>query len=443
MRSTIAALALVVLATAACAPDRRDVQINWTFGTGAGQGCSAAGVATIEIDIGGLRLYPNQFDCTGSNAAGVDLGNLIVGSYGVIITGLDSNGNPLFQTEPVIDVVSTQNPNVFNFVVPPVSAEQGVANDEGALGLSWTFNDQSCADAGVTTVTVTLDGTAVTDDSGNSNLPCDQLGVDGIVIDQIAAGTHSVVLAATGANSTSYSASFSANIADQFETDLSENLTSAGGTGTGGTTASAELSWSFAGMSCADAQVDTVTVTVDGASAGSFPCTASGVDGGTVTGLAAGSHTIAISGVRGSGSTAELVYLGGSTASFLAGDTTHLLLNAPATAPGVGGVTLTLSFPSGGPSCAAGSGAGTSISYTLTSPAGVTGAAQTFVCGGSSGGAAISICDPGTAGCGAGNAGLAAGVWTISASATGYSASQPFSVPNDAVGAATVDFTAE
>ena len=441
MRSTIAALALVVLATAACAPDRRDVQINWTFGTGAGQSCSAAGVATIEIDIGGLRLYPNQFDCAGSSATGVDLGNLIVGDYGVIITGLDSNGNPLFQTEPVISVVSGQNPNVFNFVVPPVSAEQGVADDQGELTLLWTFNGQSCADAGVSTVTVTLDGTAVTYDNDNAALPCDQFGVDGISIDQIAAGAHSVVLAATGTNSTSYTASFNANIADQFETQLSENLTSAGNSG--GTTASAELSWSFAGMSCSDAKVDTVGVTVDGTSAGSFPCTASGVDGATVTGLTAGSHAIAISAVRGSGSAAELVYDGGSTASFLAGDTTHLLLDAPATAPGVGGVTLTLSFPSGGPSCAAGSGAGTSVSYTLTSPAGVTGAAQTFLCGGSSGGASISICDPGTAGCGAGNAGLAAGVWTISASATGYSASQPFSVPNDAVGAATVSFTAE
>jgi len=296
-----------------------------------------------------------------------------------------------------------------------------------------------------------------------------------VVITQIDAGTHSVTIAATSNSGTAYSDSLSVNIADQFNTQLTPNLTaggtgggsgggtaggsgggtaggSGGGTGGGsgggttGNTATAELSWSFAGMSCADAQVDTVTVYVDGASAGTVPCGSSGTDGGTITGIAPGSHAITFSAIRGTGSAAELVYKttgSGTTGDFEAGLTTHLIISGAATTPGTGGVTLTLSFPSGGPDCTSTTGAGTAVTYTLTNPAGTAQAPATFTCGGASGQSAITVCDPGTAGCGAGNGGLTAGVWTVSATASGYTASTaPFSVPNDAVGTGTVTFTA-
>ncbi len=79
----------------------------------------------------------------------------------------------------------------------------------------------------------------------------------------------------------------------------------------------------------------------------------------------------------------------------------------------------------GGESCAA---AGVSTVNILLDGAPITDAAgdslepATLLCGGpgSSASATITICDPGALGCGASSAGLAAGVWWVSATVDGY-----------------------
>jgi len=441
VRTALASILVLALGSLACEPARRDVQVNWTFA--GGQSCAAVGVATIEIDINGEYIPNNQFACgSGSSlATGVDLGRFLTGRYEIVITGFDANQNPTYLLDTEIDVVASQNPNVFDLDVPLFAAQPG---GEGELTLLWTFDGKSCAQAGVSTVNVKLDGTLVTDDNGNADLPCTEGAVDGVTIGPVDSGTHTVTVTATGSDQTNYSVSLSANVADQEETQLAAALVSSNSSSG---TATAELSWSFAGMSCAQAQVDSVHVLVDGTDTGAVACTTSGVDGASVAGVSAGAHTISIQAIRGTGGSAQLVYAtagAGTSATFVAGTTTHLIVSAAASSPGVGGVTLSLAFPQGGPDCTATTGSGTPVTYTLTSPSGTAQTPATFTCGGAAGSATLSICDPGTAGCGGDNAGLAAGVWTISATAAGYSASSTaFAVPNDAVGTGTVTFTAE
>ncbi len=463
MRTRLFALAALALVAAACEPARRDVQINWTFG---GQNCSQAGVATIEIDIGGQYLDPGQFACTdnaGNVTTGVDLGRFLTGAYDMAVVGYDASGNIVYETEQTLYVREDQSPNVVSVDVPAYSSTGG---GEGSLTLLWTFGGQSCDAAGVGVVNVSIDGTPVTDDNNNPDIPCDWRGTDGVTIAPLDTGTHSVVIGATSSNGTDYGAALSANIADGIDTQLSPNLvanngptdggnptdggTPDGGSGDGGTTdggssgGSINISWSFAGMSCANAKVDNVEIIVDGTETASVACNNGTTDSGSVSGVTPGSHTVNISGIRGSGGAAQLVYstTAGAQATVQNGASTHIILNAPASSPGTGGATIALSFPQGGPDCSSTSGSGTPVNYTLTSPTGST-QIGSVTCGGASGVSAISICNPGAAGCGAGSPGLAAGVWTISGSATGYSASTTtVPVPNDAVGSGTLSFTA-
>ena len=479
MRNSLAIAACLALATAACEPARRDVQVNWTFSGGS---CSAASVATIEIDIDGEYLSPNQFDCsdaTGNLTTGADLGRFLAGGYYVTITGFAASGNPTYQTAQQIFVHENQSPNVFTIDVQPYFS---TGNGQGNLILLWTFGGASCLAAGVSSVNVSIDGKEVTDFRNDPALPCNDRGTDGVEIGPIPSGAHAVTVGATSASGVIYSVSLSATIADNIQTTLTPNLiassTSAdggtvtdggapdggvtdggttdggvtdggvtdGGTSDGGSTngASANVSWSFAGLSCSDAIVGTVTVYVDGNSTGTLACSTNGSNSGTVSGITPGTHGISIAAVRGTGGAAQLVYQSTSATSamFVAGTSTHLIVSAPATSPGTGGATLNLTFPSGGPSCSTTTGAGTQVAYTLTGPAGLAQAPQTFTCGGTNGSSAINICNPGAAGCGAGNAGLAAGSWHISATAPGYAASATFPVPNDAVDTSTVSFTA-
>ncbi len=439
MRTALASILVLSLATIACEPQRRELVINWTFA--GGKTCADVSVATIEVDIAGEVLNPNQFACT-ENAVlvtGVDLGRFLVGEYDVQITGFDKSSNPTYQLAQTIRVSSAQNPNVIALDIPVFAAQSG----QGSLTLLWTFDGKSCAAAGVSTVNVSVDGTPITDEYNNANIPCNEGGTDGVTIGPLSAGTHAVSMTASGSSHTDYALALSANIADGNDTALSPNLVSHS---TNPATATAELSWSFAGMSCADAKVDSVHVLVDGTDTGAVACSTGGTDGASVAGISAGTHVVSIEAIRGTGASTQLVYATagtGTSASFLSGTTTHLLVSAAASSPGVGGAKLTLSFPNGGPDCTSTTGSGTVVTYALTSPAGVAQAAATVVCGGANGNSTIFICTPGAPGCGAGNAGLVAGVWSITASAAGYSASGPFAVPNDELGISSVAFTAD
>jgi hypothetical protein len=188
--------------------------------------------------------------------------------------------------------------------------------------------------------------------------------------------------------------------------------------------------WSFSGLPCTDALVDTVRVYVDGLNAGEPAC-ANG--GGTVSSLTEGSHTVRIVGFRAGVTEYESAAV---AANFYAGRTTNVAIDAAASPPAVGTATLGFQFPTGGPDCSG--SAVIPIGYTLTDPSNVQRAPAQTTCGGGPGRTGVVFCDPRVTSCPAGSQpGLTPGLWIISArtqntSGRVYTANYSFAVANAA-----------
>lgn len=288
MRS-ITLLAAAILA-AACAPARQDVEVDWTF---AGKPCDAAGVATIRMSMPGESLSPDQYTCVQA-PFGVSLGSFLVGDYTLTISGYNASGVLAYQTTQVLQV--RQGSSAFALDVAPVGAATG------KVTLHWSFGGRTCAQAGIATVHASVDNQVLTDASNNSDLPCTQAGLDGTTVDPLVPGMHNFDLVgvdSTGqARYTFFGLSVTA-IAGQ-NVDASPDLAPGSPT-----TASANLTWAFAGQSCAQANVDLVQIFLDpnpdgsgGAAVGTVPCTTNGVDGAAVDGLTDGSHSFAVTALR-------------------------------------------------------------------------------------------------------------------------------------------------
>ena len=90
------AFAAVLLLAAACGgPVRERLVLDLTF---AGQTCSVAGVARVQVAIAGQILNPDTFQCiqaTGRPLVGVDLGSFLVGTYSVQVDAFDAAGRQL------------------------------------------------------------------------------------------------------------------------------------------------------------------------------------------------------------------------------------------------------------------------------------------------------------------------------------------------------------
>ena len=427
LRTPVACLLVCgALALAACEPSRAPVEIDYTF---AGQGCQAAGVATIQIDLLGEVLSPNQYSCAVAGK-GIDIGRYLGGRYSVTVKGFDAAGNLTHQVTQDIDVRGGRA-NLFTIDVPRIAPRNG------SITLFWSFAGQTCAQAGITAVRVTLDGQLIGNGSGSTDLPC-RLGTDdGTTIGDVDAGTHRVDLQAIKGGQVAYSLSnLTAVVQAGQDTQLSPNLIASSTS-----SASASLRWTFAGMSCADAKVSTVRVAVDGGAPAEFACSTAGADGAVITNLSGGSHGFTLEGVR-TGATSILAYQSttATTANFSIGLTTQVLVDAPAASPGRGGAKLIWQFPSGGPVCSS-TAASTAVTYTLKSPTGqVTNGTST--CGGATANLGVEFCNPTASGCAA--PGLAAGYWTIDATATSgatYKATAAkFPVPNGDQTTTTVVF---
>ena len=417
LRTLVACLfAAGSLLLSACEPSRHAVEIDYTFG---GRDCASAGVATIQIDVAGEVLSPNQYRCADANK-GVAIGRYLNGPYNVTVTGFDSGGNTIYQATDTINVGGGDN--VFLIDTDPVS--QG-----GSITVLWKFAGQTCAQSGVSAVRVSLDGQLVADGGGGINLPCSASGTDGTTISGVNAGVHRIDLTAYRGSSVAFTlTNIAATVQDGFDTEVDPNLIASSTS-----SASASLNWTFAGMSCADARVTTARVTVDGGAPFDAPCTTGSTDGAVVTGLPAGTHSFTVQGIRTTASGNVLAYASTqtTTASFSIGLTTLVAIDAPAGSPGVGGAKLLFQFPSGGPACSSTGGAGVPISYTLTSPTGVK-TTGTSSCGGPTANLGVEFCYPAAAGCSS----LAPGYWTFDAttsSGASYRATaETFAVPNGA-----------
>ncbi len=432
-RPALAALALAAsaLGTGGCQPSRKSVELDWTF---AGQTCAAAGVATIQVDIAGEILTPNRFACQdaqGHVTTGANLGSYLTGVYNITVQGFDTSGNEIFGSSQNFTVSTAHN--VFSIDVAAVQATTG------SVSLLWSFAGQTCAQANISVVHVTLDNQAVLGENNSADLPCHAgtgAGSDGTSISPLDPGNHRIDVKGYRNGQLAYDLeNVTAAVVAGADTQLVENLPAITST-----SASAQINWSFTGLSCAEAAVDLVRVAVDGAQVpGDFPCTAGGADAGVVTNLTAGAHSFTVQGIRNTSAGGFLVYSStqATSATFATGFTTQVLVDAASASPGVGGAKLLWS----GGVCSSAT-ATANIAYTIHSPSNqpTTG---TSTCGGAAPNAGIEFCSPGAAGCPAGSPGLTAGAWSIDVTATSGAGTSTasgvfFAVPNGTESTTTI-----
>ncbi len=176
-------------------------------------------------------------------------------------------------------------PTVFLIVVVALAACGPGLSAPADLSLLWTFGGKSCAAAGVATVHVTIPGEV------ERNVPCVFGGVEGVKLTDFAPGSYFVALDAfDAAGNETYSDSANVIVRSGSENVNAVDLM---------TTAQAqvELRWSFAGLSCAEAQVDQVRVDFGGGPV-TVVCHGTGLDGGDFT-TAPGAFTAHVAGLRG------------------------------------------------------------------------------------------------------------------------------------------------
>jgi hypothetical protein len=176
-----------------------------------------------------------------------------------------------------------------------------VAPTTGDVTFHWTFNGQTCAQAGITIVHISADNQVITDVNNNPDIACNSNGVDGTTIGPFPSGTHSFDLVALDSGRTPRFAlnGLSVTVVAGQNTVAAPDLAPAAPT-----TAQADLTWTFDGKNCATAGVTQVQIFVDpdangnnGTSAGTIACTTNGTDGAEVD-VAEGLHTFAIYGIN-------------------------------------------------------------------------------------------------------------------------------------------------
>ncbi|MFL5308952.1 MAG: hypothetical protein ACJ79H_00725 [Myxococcales bacterium] len=412
----MAALAAAVLGSACGDPGRGNLEVNWTF---AGNSCLAAGVQTIQVDIAHELLTPNQFSCdlgAGSIAGGANLGTYLAGQYTLTISGLDQDGLLLYQTRQ--DVAIHRGDNVLDVDVPRVPG--------GSVSLDWTFGGLTCAQAGVTSVRMSVDGALIMDQAGSLDVACSANGVDGTSISPLAPGTHRIDLVGLRSGVRSYwLQNVQVSVANRTDTNAHVSLPVGQPT-----SATADVSWDaivsaggFApgtqgAMTCAEAQVDVVRIALDpsldgsgGTFAGQVACDAAGVEGAQVSPIPAGTHSFSISAIRGS----TVVYQTRHPASalFEPGLLSNVDVAADAVGSAAGQATLIWDFGTASVPCP--------IAYTLTDPNGNKQSA--------------SVCSQSVVVAGV------SGLWSIDATAGAFQAQILFGVPNQASASWNIPFS--
>lgn len=183
---------LAALAFAACGdPKRGEVLVHWTF---AGQDCQQAGVHTIQVDIAGEILTPNQFLCINPSNntmnVGADLGAFFLGTYNLTVTGLDVDGVSVFQSSQSFAVNGDVDVPIDVQALPSTVAKADVSWDAlttqtGGFAPRGFDGAMTCAEAQVDVVRIFVDGVSAGD------VACDTNGVEGAVISPLTAGNHS------------------------------------------------------------------------------------------------------------------------------------------------------------------------------------------------------------------------------------------------------------
>src|SRR5690348_481515 len=366
-KTGIAALAFLAGLASACGdPARGNLEVNWTFD---GKTCAAAGVHTVQVDIAHEVLSPNQFACDqggGTVAGGANLGNYLVGRYTLTISGLDVDGTVLYQTTQ--DVSVQRGDNVLDVDVQRLPG--------GSISVDWTFGGLTCAQAGVTSVRMSVDGALLLDRLGNVDVACSANGADGTSISPLAPGAHRIDLVGIKGGVPSYwLPDLEVNVTNGSDTHSPVNLPPGQPA-----SAPADVSWdalasgggfalgALGAMTCSEAQVDVVRIFLDPNPDGSggtpfggdVLCDVNGVEGVQLPGVPAGTHSFAISGIRGSTVVYQTTHP--ASARFELGLLSNVDVDADPVGSAIGTATLNWDFGSSAAACP--------VAYTLTAPSG-------------------------------------------------------------------------
>ena len=174
-----------------------NVTFQWSFGGGT---CAQnPSVASVQITIPGQTLQNSGvYPCLSNNFPGIVLHDFAAGTYSFTITAADASNTELFSgagnftvngdITVTVDLTPSGGPNSYAY-------------------LTWTFPPNStsstpnCTQAGVTTVSISIDGAQAT------SVNCtDGFGTTGVQTPYLAAGNHTLTLyALDGSNYTWYS----------------------------------------------------------------------------------------------------------------------------------------------------------------------------------------------------------------------------------------------
>ena len=196
--TAMASLAALVALSSGCADPRRgDVQVFWTF---AGQNCQQAGVHSIQIDVAGEALTPNEYLCIDPKDAsmriGADLGRFLFGTYDLTLTALDADGGTLFQAAQSFTVQGDTAVRLDLQRVATADVSWDALNSTGgfALGVNGAM---TCDEAQVDFVRIFLD--PAPDGTGGTfvgEVACNTSGVEGAQIAPMPEGVHSFAISA-------------------------------------------------------------------------------------------------------------------------------------------------------------------------------------------------------------------------------------------------------
>ena len=250
--------------------------LNWTFPGNAS--CAQANVATVDVLLDGSAPY--SASCTdGQTSQGLRTPFLAPGLHSIELVARSPSGQPLysFQGGPTTRAYD------------PVSATYSLAAvqvEPGDVTFLWTFGGLRCDQArDVYGVNITIPGEVLVN---NGRYACNTAGVDGIVLHDFAPGSYSFTLQGVDfQNRIRFEASgtFVINGNRTVMVDLAS---------VGSLPSYAYLNWTFpSNMSCAQAGVASVDITLDDLGSHNFACSQGQTSPGLQTpDLALGSHFI-------------------------------------------------------------------------------------------------------------------------------------------------------
>jgi hypothetical protein len=154
------------------------VELQLTFG---GKPCADAGVVSVQVDVEGKVLAPNQFACTAGTTPSttIALGQFAPGNYSVTVIGFDELGNIPYRVTQAMEVRSGST-KAFLVAAPP----------PGTLSLRWGL---LCFRQSMT-VRATVDGHLFVHAQKNPDLPCDDR--NRATIGPVASGSRRLTLVA-------------------------------------------------------------------------------------------------------------------------------------------------------------------------------------------------------------------------------------------------------